>query len=96
MPETRFRIRWPDGRFETCYSPSSIIKHYLDLDRSYGVDEFIAACRAGLEAASARVSEVYGGGGCAIARAQLKALEVEAKRYGTQERAVIRVEGFDP
>jgi len=26
MPEMRFRIRWPDGVAETCYSPSLVVK----------------------------------------------------------------------
>ena len=26
MPEMRFFIRWPDGKAETCYSPSLVVK----------------------------------------------------------------------
>ena len=29
MPEMRFRIRWPDGSTESCYSPSLVIKDYF-------------------------------------------------------------------
>jgi uncharacterized repeat protein (TIGR04042 family) len=29
MPEMRFVIRWPDGRRESCYSPSLVIRDFL-------------------------------------------------------------------
>src|SRR5271170_6318585 len=31
MPEMHFHIRWPDGKRESCYSPSLVIKDYSAL-----------------------------------------------------------------
>jgi uncharacterized repeat protein (TIGR04042 family) len=39
MPEMRFRIRWPDGTPETCYSPSLVIKDYFAAGTDYPVAE---------------------------------------------------------
>ena len=35
MPETLFRIRWPDGEAETCYSPFTVIKDHLAAGQTY-------------------------------------------------------------
>ena len=35
MPEMRFVIRWPDGRRESCYSPSLVIRDFLREGESY-------------------------------------------------------------
>ncbi len=98
MPETTFRVRWPDGEVETCYSPSSIITNYFEPGRSYSLSDFVAQCREGLQAASDRVRFRYGGTGCSLAMAQLAAIErkaagVTAGRSGRE--AVVRFEGFD-
>ena len=78
MPEVHFRIRWPDGRVETCYSPSTVIKAFLEVGVSYPVDEFLMRSRDGLRAASDRVRAQYGTG-CSRAMAQLAAIEAKAR-----------------
>ncbi len=46
MPEMRFVIAWPDGREETCYSPSLVIRDSSRKARSIrSVTFFIAAGR---------------------------------------------------
>ena len=30
MPELRFVLRWPDGTWETCYSPSTVVRDHFD------------------------------------------------------------------
>ena len=93
MPETMFRVRWPDGAVETCYSPSTVIKTYFDVGRSYDLGEFVALCRKGLHAASERVRSRYGSG-CSHAMAQLAAIEAKAERQ-SGEGATVILEGFE-
>ena len=60
MPEMRFRIRWPDGTPETCYSPSLVIKDFFAPGESYSLHEFLRLSRAALMLASQRVETRYG------------------------------------
>ena len=92
MPEVRFRVRWPDGRVETCYSPSTIIKDHLSVGSSYTVPDFLGHCRDGLHAASDRVRALYGSG-CSRAMAQLAAIEAAAARQ--EQAAQVTIESFD-
>ena len=91
MPETLFKVRWPDGAVETCYSPSTIIRDFYEVGRSYTLAEFLTASRQGLNAASDRVRMRYGSG-CSRAMAQLAAIESRAKVLN--ENAAVKVEGF--
>lgn len=93
MPSVTFHVRWPDGFVEHCYSPSSIIKNYFEVGRSYTVPRFLELCREGLHAASDRVRLRYGGHGCSHAMAQLAAIEMRANRQGSEADRV-RIEGF--
>ena len=92
MPEVQFRVRWPDGEVETCYSPSTIIKDYFQVGRPYALAEFLEASRRGLHAASERVRERYGMS-CSRAMAQLASIEATALRQGSQVAPVL-IEGF--
>lgn len=74
MPETRVPFRWPDGAEDQCYSPSRVIAQHLRAGESLPLDEFMAAARKALEAASDRVREVYGAP-CGRAAAELSRLE---------------------
>ena len=95
MPETPFRVRWPDGAVETCYSPSSVVRDYFAVGRHYALREFVALSRQALTEASDRVRRKYGGVECAHAMAQLAAIEAKASRLAGPEASVC-VEGFDP
>ena len=57
MPEMRFRIRWPDGTAETCYSPSLVIREHLSVGETYDVAEFMRRSRTALTIASDRRAE---------------------------------------
>lgn len=60
MPETRFTVRWPDGRTEQLYSPSTVVRDYLTAGASYPLEDFTRRCRIALEEASVRVEAKYG------------------------------------
>lgn len=94
MPETRFRVRWPDQSTSLCYSPSSSIRERLQLAHPYPLAEFVQASRAALEHASRRVAEKYGFG-CGQAFAQIAAIEQRAAQFQDQPAATVVVEAFD-
>ena len=41
MPEMHFSVRWPDNSTSDCYSPSRVIKNYLEVGKSYPLPEFV-------------------------------------------------------
>ncbi len=80
MPETYFRVRWPDGREQDCYSPSLVIKELVPAGRQYPVFEFLERSRAGLRIGAERVRAKYGFY-CSAASDQLAQLEEAAKQF---------------
>lgn len=94
MPEMRFRISWPDGRSESCYSPSLVIKDYFEPGESYELGEFLARSRSALTIASERVRARYGHP-CSLALAQLSRIEAAGARYSALPDARVRVEAFE-
>jgi uncharacterized repeat protein (TIGR04042 family) len=76
----RFIVRWPDGRRETCYSPSLVIRDFLSEGESYGLADFLARSREALGIASDRVKAKYGFA-CSRALGQLARIEAEAVRF---------------
>ena len=48
MPEMRFFIRWPDGKTETCYSPSLVVKDFLSPGKTYPLADFVERSRSAL------------------------------------------------
>jgi uncharacterized repeat protein (TIGR04042 family) len=95
MPELRFRVRWPDGSVEDCYSPSTIITEHLEPGVDYPLARFVAQARLALEAANGRVRARFGMG-CAQAVNQLAAIERTAATFTDTPDATVRVEGFAP
>ncbi len=93
MPETRFKIQWPDGSQETCYSPSSIIKEYFEPDRDYPLTDFVDRSRTALNIASDRVLAKYGRA-CGLALGQLAEIEATADRFNSQPKSLVRVIEF--
>ena len=85
MPEMHFRVKWPNGAIEDCYSPSYIIEEYLSVGSEYSVAEFLARTRSALELASERVRERYGFA-CSSALDQLSALEQAGEQLSPEER----------
>jgi uncharacterized repeat protein (TIGR04042 family) len=94
MPEIRFRIRWPDGRAETCYSPSLVVKEFFAVGASYPLGDFLKRTRAALDIASERVKEKYGWH-CSRAAAQLACIETAAKNFASESDARVSVEAFE-
>ena len=93
MPETRFKIQWPDGSQETCYSPSSIVKEYFEPDREYPLTDFLDRSRMALNIASDRVLAKYGRA-CGLAISQLAEIEATATRFSSQPKSLVRVIEF--
>jgi uncharacterized repeat protein (TIGR04042 family) len=92
MPEVHFRVRWPDGGLDTCYSPSTVIKDFFVVGQPYPLDEFLQRSRSGLNAASERIRALYGMH-CSRALGQLAAIEAKAKSQPT-DGTPVRVEAF--
>lgn len=74
MPEVIWTIRWPDGREQACYSPSTILARHFRVGEAVPVPEFRTRARAALQAASDRVAAVHGHP-CSRAAAQIAVLE---------------------
>ncbi|OCR22370.1 NAD/NADP transhydrogenase alpha subunit [Pseudomonas syringae] len=60
MPAVNFRIRWPNGKEATGYSPSTVIYQYLEEGASYPLADFLQRVESALNNASERVKEVKG------------------------------------
>jgi uncharacterized repeat protein (TIGR04042 family) len=80
MPEINFQIQWPDGKQDTCYSPSLIVKEYFVPQSEYTLDDFVSRSRTSLQIASDRVLAKYGMP-CGRALGQLQQIENKAKSY---------------
>jgi uncharacterized repeat protein (TIGR04042 family) len=60
MPAVNFKIRWPNGREATGYSPSTVIYEYLEEGASYPLTDFLQRIESALDSASERVKQVKG------------------------------------
>lgn len=95
MPEMHFSVRWPDNSTSDCYSPSLVIKEYLEVGQSYSVPDFVARSRTALNVASERVRQKFGYT-CSSAMDQLSKIERTASNFDSTENATVLVEGFRP
>jgi uncharacterized repeat protein (TIGR04042 family) len=93
MPEMRFRIRWPDGQRESCYSPSLVVKEHLTVGDCYDPPEFLERCRTALTIASERVEARYGRP-CSLALGQLAQIERRSRTFPSDSGKVC-VEAFE-
>ncbi|WP_019953932.1 MSMEG_0570 family nitrogen starvation response protein [Yoonia vestfoldensis] len=84
MPETIFRIRWPDGTEEDCYSPSTVIHDHLTAGQTYRVDDFAVRSRTALDLGARRVAAKYGFR-CSSADAQAAKIATAIARYHPEE-----------
>ncbi len=80
MPETYFDVRWPDGRKNTCYSPSSVVKDYFEATKTYSLAEFVSLSEKSLGLASERVRDKYGYY-CSSAADQLQRIKNTAAEF---------------
>ena len=93
MPEMHFKVRWPDGHEDTCYSPSLVVREHLSVGGSYPVPEFLHRVGTALNIASERVRAKYGYA-CSMALDQLAAIESTASTCSADQR--VQVLAFDP
>jgi uncharacterized repeat protein (TIGR04042 family) len=92
MPEMHFTVRWPDGHDERCYSPSLVVRDFLEVGKVYPVGEFVDRSRTMLHHASERVRQRYGFA-CSAALDQLAAIEARAAGFAAD--GAVTVVGFD-
>jgi uncharacterized repeat protein (TIGR04042 family) len=94
MPERYFRVRWPDGATERCYSPSIVVEEFLTAGQAYPVAEFVDRSRQALTIADERVRQRYGFG-CGNAVLQLATIERTAATFADLPDGQVTVEGFE-
>jgi uncharacterized repeat protein (TIGR04042 family) len=93
MPEMRFVVTWPDGREESCYSPSLVIKDFFVEGQDYPLDDFVSRSRQALRIASDRVEAKYGMA-CSAALDQLARIEATAAEFTDLSGAAVRCRQF--
>lgn len=93
MPEVHFEIAWPDGSTELCYSPSAVVKKYLQVGESYPLEDFVARSRLALNSGSERVKAQYGYP-CKLALGQLEQIETQAKTYQDDPNQTVKIIQF--
>src|SRR5687767_7145453 len=96
MPEMHFRVEWPNGRVEDCYSPSWVIEDHLAVGEAYPVSEFLHRAKTALEIGSERVRAKFGFA-CSSALDQLLRIEEVAAGLlpDERERGSVKVLAFD-
>jgi uncharacterized repeat protein (TIGR04042 family) len=92
MPEMHFSVRWPDGEVMRCYSPSLVVRDFLEVGRAYPLHEFLERSRTMLHIGSERVRAKYGFA-CSAAMDQLAS--IEERSAGWRESDLVTVTGFE-
>jgi uncharacterized repeat protein (TIGR04042 family) len=95
MPEVHFRIQWPDGAVEQCYSPSSVISEHISPDTDYTVADFMNRTRRALAQASKRVEQIYGHP-CSLALAQTARFESRYTSASFADTAIVKCLEMSP
>ncbi|KAF0960488.1 MULTISPECIES: MSMEG_0570 family nitrogen starvation response protein [unclassified Rhodococcus (in: high G+C Gram-positive bacteria)] len=93
MPEMTFTVQWPDGREQSCYSPSLVMHDHLAVGEQYSVADFLDRSRIALTEASERVKAKFGMY-CTSAAEQLHELEKAA--FAHSPTSMVRVVGMTP
>lgn len=93
MPEILFKVEWPDGVQETCYSPSLVVKKYFTSGEDYALSDFVERSRTALQIASDRVQEKYGFP-CGKALGQMRRIESTASQYAALPQPKVRLLEF--
>jgi uncharacterized repeat protein (TIGR04042 family) len=92
VPEMHFSIRWPDGALMRCYSPSLVVREFLEVGRAYPLREFLERSRTMLNIGSERVRAKYGFA-CSAAMDQLATIEERSAACGESD--LVTVTGFE-
>ncbi|MBB3289415.1 MULTISPECIES: MSMEG_0570 family nitrogen starvation response protein [unclassified Rhizobium] len=93
MPEMRFVIAWPDGREESFYSPSLVIRDFFEEGQTYPIRDFLDRSRKALTIASDRVEAKFGYP-CSLARGQLARIEAAGALFLDDADARVRCQQF--
>ncbi|MEH3076299.1 MAG: MSMEG_0570 family nitrogen starvation response protein [Quadrisphaera sp.] len=93
MPEATFRVRWPDGSTDACYSPSLVVHDHLAPGAEYPVADFTARVGAAMHEASERVRARYGTA-CTSAAATAAGVRSRAARFPGD--GLVRVLSIEP
>jgi uncharacterized repeat protein (TIGR04042 family) len=97
MPAMHFVVHWPDGDDLRCYSPSLVVREYLEVGRSYALPDFMERSRTMLNIGSERVRAKFGYA-CSAAMDQLQELEARAEGYRPEQQVTVTAfelpEGF--
>lgn len=93
MPEIRFKVQWPDGSQELCYSPSLVVKEYLTAGEQYSLEDFVARTREALTIASDRVQKKYGFP-CSLALGQRQRIIDKAQAYPDPQQCQVQMLEF--
>jgi uncharacterized repeat protein (TIGR04042 family) len=88
MPETYFDIRWPNGKEQSCYSPSSVVSEFFQAESDYPLAEFMSLSESALSQASERVKLKFGYY-CSSAADQLKQLQQTATQYNATDTVTV-------
>ena len=88
MPEMTFEVRWPDGRVQSCWSPSLVVHDHLEAGGRYTVRDFARRSGLALELASERVREKYGFA-CTSAAASRAQIEAAAAAYDAEAQVTV-------
>jgi len=83
-----FAVHWPDGDDMRCYSPSLVVREYLEVGRSYALPDFMERSRTMLNIGSERVRAKFGYA-CSAAMDQLQELEARAEGYRPEQHVTV-------
>jgi uncharacterized repeat protein (TIGR04042 family) len=89
----QFAARWPDGSVQTYYSPSLVVREYLEPGAAYALPDFLERVRTALRIASERVERKYGFA-CSRAAATLAQIESHAHRFADAADPTVRIEAY--
>lgn len=87
MPAVNFVVQWPDGKEESCYSPSTIIYQFFKAGDQMPLSEFLIKSSAALNQASDRVAAKFGYH-CSSANDQLSLIKQRAEHYQDQSQTI--------
>ncbi len=93
MPEAVFRVRWPDGSTDACYSPSLVVHDHLAPGAEYPVADFTSRVDAAMDEASERVRAKYGTA-CTSAAATAAGVRSRASSFSAD--GLVRVLSIEP
>ncbi|HBR1414026.1 MSMEG_0570 family protein [Klebsiella quasipneumoniae] len=88
MPAMHFIVCWPDGSKDTCYSPSTVVERYFQINHPYPLHDFVEITTKALEEASERVNAKFGYY-CSSAQDQLSSIMTRAQRFKPEQTVTI-------